>query len=257
VAALIDPWPGTPGGAYSPAWGEAIRLYVQAAIWRGTTFRWAPAPAPDQNADTWSAGNVWGSGSVPGPPAPPVLTNRLWVDLTCAVLDLETHLGGTRADGALARSEAATAHITLADPTRVFDPLNPDSPFAYQGTQSRLMPGTPVMVWAETVDDPTDTTITHHRLFTGTVDTWAEPWTPRPAARRATVVASDETKTLVGLDRGEQPRSRCRGHRRPTHRTDPHLLRLDRHPRPRHVHGPRGAHHVRLERLGPDRQGIR
>lgn len=204
MAPLIDPWPGTPGGAYSPAWGENIRLFVQAAIWRGSTFRWAPAPAPDQGADTWSAGNVWGSGSVPGPPAPAVLTNRLWVSLTCDVLDLETHLGGTRSDGALARSEAATARIVLADPTRKYDPLNPDSPFAYQG-RSRLMPGTPVMVWAETVDSPTDTTVTHHRLFTGTVDTWAEPWTPRPAARRATVVASDEVKTLVGLDRGEQP----------------------------------------------------
>jgi hypothetical protein len=62
-----DPWPGTPGGAYSPHWGGDIRLYVWAAILAGTTMKWGPDPA-----DKLDSGNVWSKGSVlkAAPPAP-------------------------------------------------------------------------------------------------------------------------------------------------------------------------------------------
>lgn len=193
-------WPGTPGGAASPHWGDGVRVYVYAAIYSGTTFRWAPASAPNQNADTWTTGNVWSAGTVT--PAPPA--GRLWVDLSCDVLDLETQMGGTRTDGLTAVADAATAQITLVDPTRKYDPLNPHSPYQFQG-RSRLMPGTGIVVWAETLNAGATPTVTKWPLFTGTVDTWSEPWQPRPIDRRANVVASDATKTLSGLDRGEQP----------------------------------------------------
>jgi hypothetical protein len=141
---------------------------------------------------------VWGGGSVgPAPPA-----GRLWVDVSCDVRRLETHLGGSRSDGALSRTEAATCSLTLADPNRVYDPLNPDSPWQYAG-RSRLAPGTPVWVWAELLDTPT--TVTTWRIFTGSVDSWQEDWQLHKAQREAKVVASDAVKTLVNLDWGEQP----------------------------------------------------
>lgn len=194
------PWPGSPGGADSPSWGDTIRLYVWVALHAGSPMRWGSVAG---TGDALTAGNVWSSG-VPAPPvAPP--TNRLWIDVTCDTLAVETHLGGTRADGALVRADAATARITLADPTRQYDPTNPDSPWQFQG-RSRLMPGTPVIVFAETVDPLTrEGEAVRHNLFTGTVDTWSAPWEPHPEDRRASIVASDDVKTLVGLDRGEQP----------------------------------------------------
>jgi hypothetical protein len=186
-------WPGTPGGAYSPNWGGQIQLYVWIAIAAGSTFKWGQA-----TTDRWDAGNVWG-GSVASP-APPA--GRLWVDVTCDVRKLETHLGGSRSDGALSRPEAGTCDLILADPERIYDPLNPDSPWQYSG-RSRLAPGTPIWVWAETLK--TSTTVDTWRIFTGTVDSWQEDWALHKGDRQAKVVASDATKTLVNMDWGEQP----------------------------------------------------
>ena len=185
-------WPGTPGGAFSPHWGGDIRLYVWIAISSGSTFAWGQSAT-----DNLDAGNVWGGGSVgPAPPA-----GRLWVDVSCDVTQLQSHLGGTRADGALSRAEAGTCSLTLADPNRVYDPLNPDSPWQYGG-RSRLAPGTPVWVWVEMLS--TESTVDAWRIFTGTVDTWQEDWALHKQERSAQVVASDATKALVNLDWGEQ-----------------------------------------------------
>jgi hypothetical protein len=183
-------WPGTPGGASSPHWGGDIRLYVWIAISAGSTFTWGQS-----DTDNLDAGNVWGGGSVgPEPPA-----ERLWVDVSCDVRTLQTHIGGARSDGALSRTEAGTCSLTLADPNRVYDPLNPDSPWQYAG-RSRLAPGTPLWVWAELLESPGSA----YRIFTGTVDTWQEDWALHKKDRAAQVVASDATKTLVNLDWGEQ-----------------------------------------------------
>lgn len=190
---MADPWPGTPGGATSPAWGGQIRLYVWLAIAAGSTMRWGQSAT-----DNLDVGNVWGSGA--GSVTPPA--GRLWVDLSCDVRRVETHVGGTRSDGALTRAEAGTCALTLADPDREYDPTNPDSPWQYGG-RSRLAPGTPVWVWAEVLATPT--TVTTWRIFTGSVDSWTEEWELHPANREARVVASDATKTLVALDWGEQP----------------------------------------------------
>jgi hypothetical protein len=186
-------WPGTPNGAFSPAWGGPIQVYVWIAIAAGTTFTWGQS-----GNDNLDAGNVWGAGTVvPEPPE-----GRLWVDVTCDVIELQTHLGGRRSDDALTRADAATCSITLRDPTRAYDPLNPDSPWQYGG-RSRLAPGTPVWAWAELLTSPT--TVDTYRLFTGTVDSWHEDWALDPADRQAKVEASDATKVLVNLDWGEQP----------------------------------------------------
>jgi hypothetical protein len=96
--------------------------------------------------------------------------------------------------------------VTLADPTRKYDPLNPDSPFTF-GAVSRLVPGTPVEVFAEVIDDPAAAvvTATRYALFTGTADSWGADWTPSPSRRQATLVASDATKVWARFDRPEQP----------------------------------------------------
>lgn len=189
---MMDPWPGTAGGASSPWWGGEIQIYVWAGIYAGSTFHWGQS-----TTDNLDAGNVWGGGQPS--PAPP--TGRLWVDLSCDVLSVRTRVGGTRADGAIAQSEAATCDLTLKDPTRKYDPTNPNSPFQYGG-QTRLSPGANLIVFAEHWDG---IAVTQYRLFTGTVDSWAEDWALDPGDRTADVVASDATKDLVNLDFGEQP----------------------------------------------------
>lgn len=186
-----DPWPGTPGGAYSPHWGGDIRLYVWAAILAGTVLRWGPSAS-----DNLDAGYVWGKSHTTRGPADPA--NRLWVDLSCDVTRLETSLGGSRADGAIAHAEAGTASIRLADPNRIYDPTNPDSPFQFQG-QTRLAPGTPIIVFAEYWNG---SAIQTFRMFTGTVDSWGEPWELHPSKREAEVQASDAIKDLVKRDYG-------------------------------------------------------
>jgi hypothetical protein len=189
---MMSDWPGTPGGAASPYWGGDIRLYVWIAISAGSTFAWG-----ESDTDNLDAGNVWGGGSVgPEPPA-----ERLWVDVSCDVRNLQTHIGGARSDGSLSKAEAGTCSITLADPNRIYDPLNPDSPWQYAG-RSRLAPGTPVWVWVELLD--TETTVTTWRLFTGTVDSWQEDWALHKSDREARVVASNSVRDLVNLDWGEQ-----------------------------------------------------
>jgi len=192
VVAPPNPWPGTAGGAYSPYWGGDIKLYVWAGIFAGSTFKWGQSAT-----DNLDAGNVWGGGlTSPTPPA-----GRLWVDLSCDVLALQTDIGGSRSDGAIAQAEAGTASITLSDPTRKYDPTNPNGPFQYGG-QTRLTPGANIIAFAEVWNG---TAITQYRLFTGTVDTWTEAWMLHPGDRRAVVVASDAVKDLVALDYGEQP----------------------------------------------------
>jgi hypothetical protein len=187
-----DPWPGTAGGAYSPNWGGDVKLYVWAGIFAGSTMQWGVAPT-----DRLDAGNVWGGGApTPAPPA-----GRLWVDVSCDVLTVETNVGGNASDGAIAQAEAGTCTVTLTDPTRKYDPTNPNSPYQYGG-QTRLGPGTALWVFAERWNG---TAITQYRLFTGSVDTWAEDWQLHPSDRRASIVASDATKDLVSLDYGEQP----------------------------------------------------
>jgi hypothetical protein len=187
-----EPWPGTPGGAYSPWWGGDVRLYVWAGIFAGSTFLWGQSAT-----DNLDAGNVWGGGlTSPTPPA-----GRLWVDISCDVLSVQTDIGGTRSDGAIAQAEAGTATVTLTDPTRKYDPTNPNSPFQYGG-QTRLTPGADLIVFAELWDGAG---ITQYRIFTGTVDTWSEDWARPPSSRQAVIVASDGVKDLVALDYGEQP----------------------------------------------------
>jgi hypothetical protein len=187
------PWPGTPGGAASPWWGDNVRLYVWVAIQAGTGLHWGP------HADCrLDVGNVWASPAAAPGPAPPV--GGLWVDVSCDVLEGATDLGGGPGDPY--QAEAATAELVLRDPDRIYDPLNPDSPYQYGG-RSRLGPGAAVLVFVEVLTSPT--AIERVNLHTGTVDTWAAPWTPHPAERRVRVVSSDNTKILVGLDRGEQP----------------------------------------------------
>lgn len=187
-----DPWPGTAGGAYSPHWGGDIRLYVWAAILTGTTMKWGPSAS-----DNLDHGYVWGK-STTTRAAIADLPNRLWVDISCDVTELETSLGGARADGAIAHAEAGTATVRLADPERIYDPTNPDSPFQYQGV-TRLAPGTPLIVFAEWWNG---SAITQFRILTGTVDSWDEPWELHPEKRTAEVQASDAIKDLVKRDYG-------------------------------------------------------
>ena len=185
----------TPGGAANPAWGPNIRLYVWASIRAGTTMHWGSHPT-----SFLDAGNVWGGGSLTPPGVTP-LPERLWVDLSCDTTEVQTHMGGSSAEGPIVRVEAGTAQITLFDPTRKYDPLNPAGPFQYGGI-TRLGPGCQIKVWAEV---QTGTTFTSYWLHTGTVDSWSEQWEPTPTNCKAVVVSSDAVKNLVSLDRGEQP----------------------------------------------------
>lgn len=180
---------GTPGGATAPSWGGNVKVHVWMALATGTPLHWGPHPA-----DRWTAGNVYAS-AIAGPDPATGGVYRLWVDLTCDTLDLTVALGATRADGVVARAEAGTVEIVLADPTRRLDPMNADGPW-----HTRLNPGVPVLVWAETLDG---STVTRHTLFSGAAESFREPWTPHPGARRATIVAVDSTTTLVDLQRPE------------------------------------------------------
>lgn len=190
-------WPGTAGGAQSPDWGANIRLYVWASIGAGTTMHWG-----SHATSRLDSGNVWGGGSTATPPGVPPVGTRLWVDLTCDTLEVQTHLGGSSAEGPLVRVDAGTAQVTLFDPERIYDPLNPAGPFQYGGI-TRLGPGVQIRIWAEVLTG--SSTITTYWLHTGTVDSWSEEWEPSPTKRRAIVTSSDAVKDLVALDRGEQP----------------------------------------------------
>lgn len=186
VWAWGDPWPGSSGGTQSRDWGRYLKLFVQAAIAPGVNFRLGPSASAKLDA-----GNVLG----------PVAGTNLWTDLTCDVVDLEiTHTAsGT---GVMAQADAATAQVTLVDPTRKYDPLNVDSPFQLNGV-SRLVPNQPVRIFVEMVN-PSTSAISTYYLFTGTSDSWGEDWTPHPTARRAQLIATDDIKVLQSLDFEEQ-----------------------------------------------------
>lgn len=176
-------------GATAPAWGGNVTLHVWMALAAGKPFTWGPHPN-----DRWSTGNAW-VGTVTGPDAGSGAVDRLWIDVTCDTLELTISTGATRADGVFAEAEAGTAEITIADPARRLDPMNPDGPW-----RKRLNPGVPVLVWVEVT---TDATVTRRPLFVGTVESFREPWTPHPAQRRCTVTAVDATAALVALERPE------------------------------------------------------
>lgn len=190
-----DPWPGTPGGAASPWWGQRIRLYVHVSLAPGVSWRLGPGPYCRLDSG-FVLGPLTNAPTVPATPG-------LWVDLSCAAVSVTTEAKASRSDGAVARTDASLANVVLADPDRRFDPLNPASPWTLNGA-SRLMPGVPVHVFAESVDSATPPVVSTHHLFTGTADSWSEPWTPNPSSRRCTLVASDPVKDLANRNWGEQ-----------------------------------------------------
>jgi len=191
-----DAWPsGTAGGAASPHWGGYVRLWVRAALAPGDPFTLGP-----HAGDRLDDGNVLG-----GAPAGPLGrggragAGALWVDLSCDVLDVDIQGGAQATDGIFTKPDAATAVVNLADPTRKYDPLNNDSPWQLGG-RSRLVPGTPVDVFAEVVNGD-DGTWTREWLFSGSADSWGEDWTPKPRDRVAQLIASGESKSFVNMKR--------------------------------------------------------
>ena len=189
-APLIDPWPGSPGGAYNAAWGESIRLFVQASIASGTNWHIGP-----HVADKLDQGNVIGhvveSGTAPG----------LWVDMACDTVSVDVTDGTTATAGILARDEAATVTIVLFDPAREWDPTNTTSPYWYGG-RTRLHAGTPIRVFAEVLD-PTGDDVVTVVLFEGRSDLWSTPVARDPADRRTTITATGAVKEYVGQDYAE------------------------------------------------------
>ena len=112
-----DPWPsGTPGGAAAPAWGGYVRLWVQAGLAPGRTFRAGP-----DLADRLDGGNVMG-GALGDSGGGGTTGERLWVDMSCDVTALEVHYGGTAAQGIFGKTDAATLTATLFDPRRQVRP---------------------------------------------------------------------------------------------------------------------------------------
>jgi hypothetical protein len=189
-----QPWPsGTAGGAASPYWGGYVRLWVRAAIAAGDAFHMGKHPL-----DRLDAGNVMGGA---GPVGRAGVIDRLWIDLSCDVTDVGISGGASAAQGIFSKSDAGTVTVTIADPTGIYDPLNPAGPFSYGG-RSRLVPGVPVEVFAEVVDGLAGTW-TRHDLFTGTADSWAQDWTPHPWDRQTILVATDATKTFARFNRPE------------------------------------------------------
>lgn len=191
--ATPDTW-GTPGGAWSPYWGDSVKLFVMLALEQGAT--WTLGPSLYSRFD---AGNCLNRAGNIGPDPSGVTTTRVWTDVSCRVVDLDIASGATSSDGVFARAEAATSTVVLADPDRTFDPLNPDSPFM-RSTRTRLMAGTPILVWAETLEAPD--TVQRHVLFSGRVESWREPQTPHASARRATLQCVDG---IAGLAHRKRP----------------------------------------------------
>jgi hypothetical protein len=185
-------WPtNTPGGALSPRWGGYTKLFVRCAIGAGNTFHMGPHAFARLDA-----GNVLGGGVVSS-------AGDLWVDIACDIRDLEVINGATSSQGILSKPDAGTVTATIWDPEGIYDPLNPGGPFSFGG-HTRLVPGTPVEVFAEVVDGDTGTVTTHY-LFTGTADSWQQDWTTKPHNRETKLIASDATKNLARMDRPESP----------------------------------------------------
>lgn len=190
---------GTDGGATSPNWG-LIKLHAWVALGSGRT--WTLGPHPQSRFDS---GNVLGRyphGATPNPEPDPSTSSvaRLWHDVSCDVIDATVQTGATQSAGVFARAEAGTCTLTLADPDRLYDPLNPHSPWHYQG-RSRLVPGTPILVWAEMLQY--GTFIVRNTLFVGTVDSWRCPWTPHASERKTVLQCTDATSALVARQRPE------------------------------------------------------
>ena len=192
-----DPWPsGTEGGAAPEAWGGYVRLWVRAGLAPGRTFHMG------QHADDrLDGGNVLGGGAI-GPTGVGAAGDRLWIDLSCDITEVEVGGGATSSQGIFAKADAATLHATLADPTAKYDPLNTGGPFAYGG-RSRLVPGVPVEAFAEVVNRA-DGSWQRFPIFSGTADSWGEDWTANPREREATLLATDATKTWARYNRPEQ-----------------------------------------------------
>ena len=191
-----DAWPSpTSGGAVSPNWGGYVRLWVRAAIAAGNPFHMGTHPQ-----DRLDGGNVLSGGEIATARGPS--TGRLWVDLSCDIIDVEIQGGSSSAQGIFSKADACTLSATIADPAGDYDPLNRTSPFAYGG-RSRLVPGVPVEAFVEVVDGDTGDwqRIT---IFTGTADSWGEEWTPTASNRQAKLIATDETKRWARYNRLEQ-----------------------------------------------------
>jgi hypothetical protein len=192
-----DAWPsGTPGGAASPHWGGYVKVWIRAGLAAGNTFH-----IGTHEYARLDDGNV-----VSGAPAVAARVveefPRLWVDLSCDVMDCEIAGGASSGAGILSTPDTATLKVKLSDPDGIYDPLSTTSPYAYMG-RSRLMPGTPVEAFAEVVDGDTGEW-TRHWLFTGTADSWGEDWTADAADRTCTLIASDVTKQWVRYNYPEQ-----------------------------------------------------
>jgi hypothetical protein len=196
-----DPWPsGMAGGAASPAWGGYVRFWLRAGLAPGNPWHLGP-----HANDRLDAANVMGGVSAPSTARKrggKAGASMLWVDLSCDVLEVETAGGISSSQGIFSKPDAFTLTAKLMDPDGIYDPINPTPPWTFGGV-SRLIPGAPVEAFAEVVNG-TDGTWQRFPLFTGTADSWAEDWTPRPRERVAVLTATDETKQWVNLDRPEQ-----------------------------------------------------
>jgi hypothetical protein len=192
----LDPWPSTtPGGTAAPGWGGYVKLWVRAGIAPGLPFRLGP----DTN-DNLSSGYVLGPAT---DDSGGFLGDRLWIDLTCDVLDVDVQGGASAGAGIFTTVDATTATIRLADPEGIYDPLWNGGPFSYGG-HSRLVPSVPVEVFAEVVNGATGA-VQRFPIFTGTADAWQQDWTPRPSTRQTVLVASDQTKVWNRYNAVEQP----------------------------------------------------
>lgn len=197
-----DPWPDDTyaGGAIHDAWSGYIKFYLQAQIAPGSPFVMG-----DSASDQLNKGYVL---SQPGglPLERTAQQSGLWVDLTCALVDVEITLGSTSQAGILSKVEAGTLTATLHDPDGVYDPLNPSSPYALN-RQTRLVPGVPIRAFCEVVYDNAGTasanSVQRFPLFTGTADSWQEGWTADVGKRFAKVIATDTVKEWTRLDRPE------------------------------------------------------
>ena len=191
-----DAWPSsTSGGAAAPSWGGYVRFWLRAAIVAGQAFHMGK-----HAADRLDAGNVLAGGEIAT--ARGTVTDRLWVDLTCDVIDVEIQGGSSSSQGIFSKADACTLSATLADPAGEYDPLNRTGPFSYGG-RSRLVPGVPIEAFVEVVDGDTGE---WQRIvvFTGTADSWGEEWTPTASNRVAKLIATDETKRWARYNRAEQ-----------------------------------------------------
>lgn len=208
------PWPsGTPGGAAPPAWGGYIRFWLRAGLEAGHPWTLGP-----HTYDRLDSGNVMGGASFVVAEAahdvwarepeeadsrlsPELLAEptRLWVDLTCDLLDVHMNGGISVQQGIFSKPDAYTLTAHLYDPEGIYDPINAKPPWMF-GDQSRLLPGVPIEAFCEVVN-ALDGTWQRIMLFTGTADSWSEQWQLHPSDRQCELVATDSTKAWANFDR--------------------------------------------------------